>query len=181
MKYMGTKKIVYGAFMASLITVATMVIHIPSAFNGYIHLGDGLVLISGILLGPMTGGISAGIGSMMADFLSGYAYYAPATLIIKALASFFSGYLYQRLIKRSGIVSFRLVPFISSGLTCSTIVTGGYFLFECVVYGKSAALLNIPLNLVQNSFSLLIAGTLLPFLLRRNELRSLVLKKDYEE
>ena len=161
MKSMGTKKIVYGAFMASLITVATMVIHIPSAFNGYIHLGDGLVLISGILLGPMTGGISAGIGSMMADF--------------------FSGYLYQRLIKRSGIVSFRLVPFISSGLSCSTIVTGGYFLFECVVYGKSAALLNIPLNLVQNSFSLLIAGTLLPFLLRRNELRSLVLKKDYEE
>lgn len=99
MKSMGTKKIVYGAFMASLITVATMVIHIPSAFNGYIHLGDGLVLISGILLGPMTGGISAGIGSMMADFLSGYSFYAPATLIIKALASFFSGYLYQRLIK----------------------------------------------------------------------------------
>ncbi|WP_026890523.1 ECF transporter S component [Lacrimispora aerotolerans] len=172
MKSMGTKKIVYGALMASLITVATMVIHIPSAFNGYIHLGDGLVLISGILLGPMTGGISAGIGSMMADLLSGYAFYAPATLIIKALASFLSGYLYQKLMKRSGTFTFRLVPFLSSGLICSSIVTGGYFLFECVVYGKSAALLNIPLNLVQNSFSLIIAGTLLPFLLRRNELRN---------
>lgn len=171
MKSIGTKKIVYSALLASLITVATMVIHIPSPLNGYIHLGDGLVLVSGILLGPIAGAASAGIGSMMADLLSGYAFYAPATLIIKALASFGAGYLYQKLTKKWSISAFRPLPFLGAGLLCSGCVTGGYFLFEAAVYGTSAALLNISLNLVQNLFSLIIAGSLLPFLLGRREFK----------
>lgn len=90
-----TKKIVFSALMAALTTAATMVIHIPSAFSGYIHLGDGMVLLSGMLLGPMAGAAAGGIGSMMADLLSGYAFYAPATLIIKALAAFSGGIFVQ--------------------------------------------------------------------------------------
>jgi uncharacterized membrane protein len=178
MKRMGTKKIVYSALMASLITVATMVIHIPSALNGYIHLGDGLVLISSILLGPLAGGAAAGIGSMMADLLSGYAFYAPVTLMIKALAAIGSGLLYKKLTRKSGSNTFRLFPFLCAGIICCGIVTGGYFLFEFAVYGKSAALLNIPLNLVQNLFSLITAGTLLPFLLNRKEFKDLPFEKE---
>ncbi len=113
-----TKKIVFSALMAALTTAATMVIHIPSAFSGYIHLGDGMVLLSGMLLGPMAGAAAGGIGSMMADLLSGYAFYAPATLIIKALAAFLSGYLYKHLPSRGPARGFRVLPFFSrrSGL-----------------------------------------------------------------
>jgi uncharacterized membrane protein len=177
MKHMGTKKIVYSALMASLIAVATMIIHIPSAFHGYIHLGDGLVLMSSILLGPLAGSAAAGVGSMMADLLSGYAFYAPVTLIVKALAAMGAGLLYKKLTSKSGSITFRLFPFLSAGMICSGIVTGGYFLFELVVYGKSAALLNIPPNLVQNVFSLITAGTLLPFLLSRKEFKDLSFQK----
>lgn len=173
MKPIGTKKMVYTALMAALIAVATMVIHIPSAFQGYIHLGDGLVLMSSILLGPLSGAAAAGIGSMMADLLSGYAFYAPATFLIKALAAMGAGFLYKILIKKRSSTTFRLIPFLGAGMVCSGIVTGGYFIFEFVVYGTSPALLNIPPNLVQNIFSLITAGTLLPFLLGRKEFKNL--------
>ena len=46
-------------------------------------IGDALVLMSAFLLGPVYGTAAAGIGSALADLLTGYAYYAPGTLIIK--------------------------------------------------------------------------------------------------
>lgn len=62
-----TKKLVIGALMAALTCIATMIIKIPTPTLGYIHLGDGLVLLCGIVLGPLGGALSAGIGSMFAD------------------------------------------------------------------------------------------------------------------
>ena len=168
-----TKKIVFSALMAALTTAATMVIHIPSAFSGYIHLGDGMVLLSGMLLGPVAGAAAGGIGSMMADLLSGYAFYAPATLIIKALAAFSSGYLYRHLPSIGRVGSFRTLAFLASGMVCSVVVTGGYFLFELAVYNWPAAVSNVPFNLVQNLFSLIAAGVLLPILLQVREIREL--------
>ena len=40
------KKIVIGALFAALTCVATMVIQVPSPANGYVNLGDGVVLLS---------------------------------------------------------------------------------------------------------------------------------------
>ena len=168
-----TRKIVFSALMASLTAAATMVIHIPSAFGGYIHLGDGMVLLGGILLGPLAGAAAGGIGSMMADLLSGYAFYAPATFLIKALGAFSSGYLYRRLSPKGRERHFQILPFLAAGILCSAAVTGGYFIFELAVYGRSAALVNVPFNLVQNLFSLIVGGALLPVLLRVHEIRDL--------
>lgn len=167
------KTIVFSALMAALTTAATMVIHIPSAFGGYIHLGDGLVLLSGLLLGPVAGAAAGGIGSMMADVLSGYALYAPATLIIKALAAFVSGYLYLHLPDRRRTGGFRAIPFLTAGMVCSAVVTGGYFIFELAVYNWAAAMANVPFNLVQNFFSLIAARVLFPVLLGVREIREL--------
>nr|WP_314464877.1 ECF transporter S component [uncultured Clostridium sp.] len=173
-----TKKLVFGALMAALTTAATMVIHIPTAMNGYIHLGDGMVLLSGILLGPMAGAAAGGIGSMMADLLSGYAFYAPATFLIKALAAFSGGYLYRRLSHSRIKARLRILPFLTAGIVCSSIVTGGYFIFELIVYNPASAMINVPFNLVQNLFSLIVSGALLPFLLRIQDIRSLGLETD---
>ena len=79
-----TKKMVTAALLAAFTCIATMIIKIPTPTFGYIHLGDGLVLLCGIILGPGIGALAAGIGSMFADILSGYMTWAPATLIIKA-------------------------------------------------------------------------------------------------
>ncbi len=47
-----TKKMVTAALLAAFTCIATMIIKIPTPTFGYIHLGDGLVLLCGIILGP---------------------------------------------------------------------------------------------------------------------------------
>ena len=42
------RKLVLAALLAALTAVATMIIRIPTPTQGYIHLGDGMVLICGI-------------------------------------------------------------------------------------------------------------------------------------
>ena len=41
------RKLVLAALLAALTAVATMIIRIPTPTQGYIHLGDGMVLICG--------------------------------------------------------------------------------------------------------------------------------------
>ena len=74
------RKLVLAALLAALTAVATMIIRIPTPTQGYIHLGDGMVLICGILLGPGLGALAAGIGSMMADLIGGYMAWCPVRL-----------------------------------------------------------------------------------------------------
>ncbi|MFR6185812.1 MAG: ECF transporter S component [Lawsonibacter sp.] len=77
-------RLVLAALFTALTTVMTMVIQVPSPMQGYVNLGDCGVLLSAWVLGPRVGGgAAAGIGSMLADLLSGYAHYAPGTLVIK--------------------------------------------------------------------------------------------------
>ena len=87
-----TKTIIIAALLAALTTVATMIIKIPTPTQGYIHLGDGMVLICGILLGPGIGAVAAGIGSMMADLFGGYMAWVPGTFAIKALTALVGGW-----------------------------------------------------------------------------------------
>ena len=57
-----TLKLVIAALLAAMTCVATMVIKIPlTATGGYINLGDCIVVLSGILLGPLYGGLAAGL------------------------------------------------------------------------------------------------------------------------
>ena len=65
------KKIVMTALFAALACVATMSIKIPTpGTGGYIHPGDAIVILSGVILGPVWGLLAAGTGSAMAGILS---------------------------------------------------------------------------------------------------------------
>jgi uncharacterized membrane protein len=67
--------------MAAVIFVATYFFRIP-LYSGYIHLGDGFILLSAAVLGwPAV--LSAAIGSMLADLLAGYSVYMLPTFLIK--------------------------------------------------------------------------------------------------
>ncbi len=85
MKDSKIRKLVMAALLAALTYVATTVIKIPTPTGGYVHPGDGLVLLCGWILGPWWGGAAAGIGSMLVDLLGGYMSFVPGTLIIKFL------------------------------------------------------------------------------------------------
>ena len=85
------KQIVMTALFMALCCTATMVIHVPSPTQGFVNLGDCMVLLSGWLLGPWYGMAAAGVGSAMADVLLSYAHYAPGTLVIKGAMGLLCG------------------------------------------------------------------------------------------
>ena len=91
------QKLTLAGALAALTAVATLLIQIPSPTKGYINTGDVLVNLSAWVLGPLYGSAAAGIGSALADLISGYTVYAPATLIIKAGMAAVSYFVYKRL------------------------------------------------------------------------------------
>ena len=88
-------RLVLLAMFTAAIAVTTAYLSIPNGFGGYIHLGDGIIFMSAMLLGP-AGAISAGIGSGIADLLVGYGMYAPVTFVIKGIMGLLVGCLYSR-------------------------------------------------------------------------------------
>ena len=88
---MDTKRITslaYGGMMAALVFAATAFFKIPvSVTQGYIHLGDGFILLGAALLGTPAIAAAA-IGSMLADLLGGYTMYILPTFIIKGAVAF---------------------------------------------------------------------------------------------
>ncbi len=150
------QKIVIAAMLAALTCIATMIIKIPSPLKGYLNLGDCVVLLSGWLLSPLYGFLAAGLGSGLADLISGYGVYVPATFIIKgvmALAAYFGFRFLQNKITN---ISARIV----SGIVAELIMVFGYYVFEGFLYGFGASLVNIPANAVQGVAGLII-GTIL--------------------
>ena len=73
---------------AALIYILTAFVHIPTG-AGYTHAGDGIIFLAASLL-PLPYAMAAGaIGGALADGLSGFAVWMPATIIIKAVTCLF--------------------------------------------------------------------------------------------
>lgn len=165
------KKLVMTALFAALACVATMSIRIPTpGTGGYIHPGDAIVILSGIILGPMYGFLAGGIGSALADLLGGYFIYVPITFAIKGLIALLAGFIYRKTgkTKRS-----RYVAVVLGGITDILLVAGGYFLCESPMYGMAGAAASIPANLIQGVSGLVIALLLYPVLIAIPDVRRL--------
>ena len=166
------KQTVMTALFAALACVATMSIRIPTpGTGGYIHPGDAIVILSGVILGPVWGLLAAGIGSAMADLLGGYFIYVPITFAVKGLIAFIAGMIYHRLGKTSKT---QYTAVILGGITDIILVAGGYFLCEIPLYGVSAAAASIPANLIQGLGGLIIAFVLYPLLLAVPDIRKII-------
>ncbi len=165
--------LVVAALMAALTCTATVVIAIPSPIGGYIHPGDGFVILSGVILGPFFGGLAAGIGSMLADFILGYSAYAPITFIVKCLAAIVAALLFPLFRKKN---RFKAFPLLAASIAASIIVTCGYFLFEggLLGLGYGPAFMNVPFNLIQNVFGIILSALLYPLVTKVPSIRSLM-------
>lgn len=153
---------------AALGCVGTMVLQVPSPTGGYMNLGDAVVILGAWLLGPVYGAVAGGVGPAMADLLSGYAVYVPATLVIKAIMALTAALLYRAL-KRRGLLLCAVAAEVPMVL--------GYWLFDGLLAAASgggalglcltASAAGIPSNLVQAAFGTA-ASTLLALALRRS-------------
>lgn len=165
--------IVTAAVLAALTCVATMVVQIPMPLTkGYVNLGDVLVLTSAWILGSPWGIAAAGIGSALADLLTGYAYYAPATLIIKALMAVAAFYIAKGFLNGSYMKS--LVGKVLGGIAAEVIMVFGYFVYAVILYGNIAtAAASIFGNAIQGIVGLVV-GVLLTAALEKAGIRKLL-------
>lgn len=160
------RKLVLAALFTALCTIMTLVIQVPSPMQGYVNLGDCAVLLSAWILGPVYGGVAAGVGSMLADLLSGYAHYAPGTFLIKLSMAVVAALIFRFL--RNRPASKLLLAQAASGIVAEAIMVAGFFSYSCLWLGKGlAAAASIPGNLVQGALGL-ITATVIYVLLHRS-------------
>lgn len=170
---------IYAALFAALVAITTMIVAIPTLTGGYVNIGDGFVLLSGWILGPVWGTLAAGIGSMLADLI-GYPIYAPATFIIKAfmaLVAFALAKACKLVFKKQ-----RWLAYVLSGIVAELVMIVGYFVFEAIFmsYGMGAIVSVLP-NASQAAVGIII-GTLLMVLIDRSNLMEKIMKKgDYRK
>lgn len=154
-------KIAVAGVFTALIFLCTYFLQIP-AFTGYINLGDGMVLLSAVWLGfPAIA--PAAVGSALSDLFSPFPIYAPATLIIKGAMAVVT----VLILRAAGDRKIARVP---AFLLAEAVMVGGYFLFDRLIYGFAAAVINLGGNGIQALFGF-VAGLLLSMLpnpLRQN-------------
>ena len=132
-----------GIFTA-IVFVFTAYLHIPS-HTGYTHVGDGFIYLAACMLPlPYAMFVGAG-GALLADCLTGYAIWAPGSIIIKTVAVLF----FSR--KSARIISIRnLLALIPAWAVC----IGGYYLYEVLITGNFVAPLSgIPGYITQSVLS----------------------------
>lgn len=135
------------AIFAAVIYVFTAYLHVPS-FNGYTHIGDGFLYLAASLLPTGYAAAAGAVGAGLADLLSGYSIWAPATLVIKALtACFFTSRAPSFLCRRN------LWALLPAAALCGA----GYYLYECAITDNFAApAAGIPGYLIQSALSSLV-------------------------
>ena len=124
--------------------------------NGYVHLGDGIILLGGALLGWVAVPAAA-LGSLLADVLLGYVPYALPTFIIKgatAALAVWAG--------RSQKGWMRVIFW----MLAEGWMVAGYMLTEWMLMGIGfmGALGSVPANLIQGASGVVIALALWPML-----------------
>ncbi len=100
MKKITVKQCAFVGVMAALVYAASayLQIPIPTAIGSTrLHIGNVMCLLSGFLLGPVSGGLAAGIGSMFFDLLNpAYIISAPFTFVFKFLMAWVCGMIVKR-------------------------------------------------------------------------------------
>lgn len=141
---MNSRKMILTALLIALVAVTTMVVNVPlPGVKGYVNIGDTIVLLAGLIFGPMVGALAGALGSSLADILLGYAYWAPWTFVIKGLEGFLAGWLALHL-KRST----PLVTTVAAG-----VMVLGYLLAGTILYGFGPAAASLPGDLLQGGAS----------------------------
>lgn len=123
-----TYEMVQIALMIALTCVLTMFVKIPSPI-GYTHAGDSMVFLAAVLFGNKKGAFIGATGMVLADILSGYAVWAPATLVIKAVMAYIAGTIAYRGDYNGEDFKNNLLAFIAAGLWMII----GYYLSSVVL------------------------------------------------
>ena len=144
MKNEKTRLLCLSGIFTALVFVFTAYFHIPS-HTGYTHIGDGFIYLAACLL-PLPYPVFVGaVGALLADCLTGFAVWAPGSVVIKAVAVLFFSRKCGKIITLRNILA--LIP-------AWAVCIGGYYLYESLITGNFIAPLSgIPGYIVQSALS----------------------------
>ncbi len=135
-----TRQICFTGMFAAIIFVMTM-LHIPVGAGGYIHVGDAVIYMAVVSMGPW-GVLAAAIGAAVADAVSGFYNYIIPTVLIKILISL--SFILARKKERKFLNISNIICAVVGGI----ITIAGYFLADLVFY-RVGAVADIPANVIQ--------------------------------
>ena len=153
------RSLALGGMLAALIFVATSFFKLPvSLTQGYIHLGDGFILLGALLPGGRTAIIAAALGSALADLLGGYTMYILPTFLIKGAVAAVAVW----------AVNHTTSPWLRAlgMLAAEAVMVLGYFLVEWLVlgYGLAASASAVFPNIMQGVSGVVIGIALAPMM-----------------
>jgi uncharacterized membrane protein len=134
-------RIVFGAVMAAIICVITL-FRIPLG-QSKVHFANAMCLLAGLLLGPVTGGLSAGLGSALYDVLfGGYDFLnAAITFVSKFAMAWVTAMIYGAWKKKHGDPEWKetVLPLVLScvagALTYVALYMLKTFIYQRFIYG----------------------------------------------
>ena len=92
---MNTREVAGATIFTAFVFAATFSFSATTSTGGYFDIGEVMVYITALVMGPYVGAFAGGVGSMLSDALLA-PQFAPGTLVIKAGEGFIVGYLGQK-------------------------------------------------------------------------------------
>ena len=154
------------AIMTALTTIMTIVIQIPyPGTSGYFNFGDTMVMLGGLLLGPVGGFFAGGVGSALADVISGYTFYAPITLVVKGFEAMAVGYFSFKVKEHVRLSTWDIVGVLVGAIIMLT----GYFTVQVILFELPFAIgelvtVNLAQVVIGASVALIIGPTIRSYL-----------------
>lgn len=151
------------AMMTVMVMIATTFFKVPNAM-GYIHLGDGFVLLAAIILPKKYACFAGGVGAGLADIYGGYAVWAPWTLVIKIvmvlIVQLFFDFLTKRASNGKHIAKIAGIPFAELFAYVLAVLwtVSGYYIAQGFISGNwIAPVADVPGNVLQAAVGSIIA------------------------
>lgn len=152
------------AILIAVTAVFTYMIRIPVApTRGYINFGDVAIFFTALTFGPATALVTGGLGTALADIISGYAQWAPFTFFAHGLQglviALVAGRSYRRRAEAETSKRY-LIPLFLSFLAGTAVMGGIYFVTGGFMVGFPAAAAEIPGNILQNAAGVAVGAPL---------------------
>lgn len=154
-KAFSTRSIAAAAMMAVLVFIGTFFFKIPVAVTeGYIHLGDCMIILGVLFLGWKKGAAAGAAGAALADLFGGYVHWVLPTLVIKAALAVIMGFFLR--VRLPG----KRYTWVVGAALGGIVQVVGYALAEVFFYGPAPALAGAPGNILQTAAGIVLAGGL---------------------
>lgn len=149
-KTLTTRRLTFTALLTALTIIFGRFFLIPIPWtHGNVNLCDVAIFIGAMMLGPWAGGFIGGFGAMLLDLISGYAQYAPFSLISHGLEGIVAGLVFKYVRGKWGRLA---------GVTAGTIVMVlGYFFSDSILYSWATGAAGVFPNLIQGIIGAVVA------------------------